>query len=325
MTVPEQKWNTLPKIELHCHLDGSLSRDYLTRMLGREVAETEVQVQEDCGSLKEYLEKFDLPLQCLRRAEQFEEAGYDLLQSVSAEQVRYMEVRFAPQISAGDGLSVEQILEALLKGLARGKKDFGVESNVIVCAMRHMPEEINLAMIRSAREFLGKGVCAADLAGDEKAFPMAQFLNLFGEVRRMGMPFVIHAGECGSVQNIVDAVECGARRIGHGISMYRDPAVRKLCLERRIGIEMCPVSNMQTKAIENPAEYPIREYLREGLLATLNTDNRTVSNTTLTREIGFVQEHYELTEEEIHVLMRNAIEVSFAADDVKQRLWKMMP
>lgn len=321
----DQEWRSLPKIELHCHLDGSLSRDYLSRMLNREVKEEEVQVRDDCGSLKEYLEKFALPLQCLRTAQQFQEAGYDFLRTAAEENVQYVEVRFAPQFSVQKDLSVFHILESLLKGLEQGKKEWGVESNVIVCAMRHLPEEENLAMIRSAREFLGEGVCAADLAGDEKAYPMSGFRQLFDEVRKLGMPFVIHAGECGSVQNILDAVECGAKRIGHGISMYRDEEARRLCLARHIGIEMCPISNLQTKAIRNAAEYPVREYVRQGLLVSVNTDNRTVSNTSLTREIRFICENYGVTREEILTMMKNAIETSFAKDEVRHRLWKMLP
>lgn len=325
MRVFDHEWKKMPKVELHCHLDGSLSRSYMSRILNREVTEEEIQVQDDCESLKEYLEKFDLPLQCLRTVEQFREAGKDLVRTVAREEVKYLEVRFAPQFSTSENLSVEQILEALLEGLAWGKTELGVESNVIVCAMRHLSDRENITMIRSAREFFGAGVCAVDLAGDEKMYPMTQFLNLFEQVKKLEMPFVIHAGECGSVQNIVDAVACGARRIGHGISMFRDPKARKLCLDRKIGIEMCPISNLQTKAIRDPADYPIKSYLEQGLLTTVNTDNRTVSHTSLTRELCFVRDHYGIAEEEIGVLMRNAVEVSFAADEVKDRLLKLMP
>ena len=154
-------------------------------------------------------------------------------------------------------------------------------------------------MIKKAREFLGNGVCAADLAGNEAAFPMSQFVDLFTEVKKMGMPFTIHAGECGSVQNILDAVDCGAGRIGHGIAMRGNKDVMKLCRERHIGIEMCPISNLQTKAVKSMAEYPMREFLDEGLCVTINTDNRTVSGTSLDKEIAFVQENYGITEEEI--------------------------
>lgn len=178
-------------------------------------------------------------------------------------------------------------------------------------------------MIRHAREFLGEGVCAADLAGDEAAYPMEGFLELFGEVKKMDMPFTIHAGECGSAKNIKEAVEVGASRIGHGIAMREDPEARCLCRERQIGIEMCPVSNLQTKAVPDRREYPMNLFLEERLLVTVNTDNRTVSGTTVTDELKFIQKNYGIKDEEIFRMMKNAVEVSFADDAVKGRLLRL--
>ena len=142
----------------------------------------------------------------------------------------------------------------------QGKTEFGIDYGVIVCAMRHESEGANRRMLKAAREFLGNGVCAADLAGNEAAFPMSLFMELFGEVRRLEMPFTIHAGECGSVQNILDAVQCGASRIGHGIALRGQKEAIAFCRDRQIGIEMCPLSNMQTKAVKDPAEYPIQDF-----------------------------------------------------------------
>ena len=201
-----EKLRSMPKVELHCHLDGSLSQTFISRELGREVDLTELQVAYGCRSLKEYLEKFDLPIRCLQTEKSVREAGYDFIRSVAAENMKYVEVRFAPLFSAHEGFSTEQVIEALLTGLEDGRKDFGTESNVIVCAMRHQPEEKNLAMFKAARTFLGEGVCCGDLAGDEAAWPMKNFVRLFGEAKKLGLPFVIHAGECGSAENIREAV-----------------------------------------------------------------------------------------------------------------------
>ena len=201
-----EKLRSMPKVELHCHLDGSLSQTFISRELGREVDLTELQVAYGCRSLKEYLVKFDLPIRCLQTEKSVREAGYDFIRSVAAENMKYVEVRFAPLFSAHEGFSTEQVIEALLTGLKDGRKDFGTESNVIVCAMRHQPEEENLAMFKAARSFLGEGVCCGDLAGDEAAWPMKNFVHLFGEAKKLGLPFVIHAGECGSAENIREAV-----------------------------------------------------------------------------------------------------------------------
>ena len=151
---------------------------------------------------------------------------------------------------------------------------------------------------------------------------MKDFRNLFAEVKRMEIPFTLHAGECGSVENIVESVEAGARRIGHGIALRGEKEAIAFCREKGIALEMCPISNMQTKAVERKEEYPIREFLDAGLKVTINTDNRTVSNTTIAKEMEFVQENYGIADDELRQVTENAIEASFANDDVKQMLWK---
>ena len=273
----------LPKVELHCHLDGSLSQEFIEKRLGRSVKKEELSVSDDCTSLAEYLEKFDMPCQCLKDEEGLEEAGYDVLKSMSREHVCYAEIRFAPLFSETESMSCKRAMEALIKGLERGKQDFNIEYGVIACAMRHIGEEENWRMIRAARELLGSGVCGADLAGAEASYPMSQFMNLFENTRKIGMPFTIHAGECGSVDNITDAVNVGAKRIGHGIAMRGHEDVIRELAEKKIGIEMCPISNLQTKAVSGAEFYPIREFLDHGVRVTVNTDNRTVSNTTMTK------------------------------------------
>lgn len=320
MTTDELR--KLPKIELHCHLDGSLSREFFERRLGREVKETELQVEKDCRNLAEYLAKFRLPLECLKDAEAFREAGYDILRTMSGENVRYAEIRFAPLSSVSEELTVPRMLEALFEGLESGKRSYHIDYNVIVCAMRHESEEKNYAMFRAAREFLGAGVCAADLAGAEAQYPMSEFMELFGKVKKLGMPFTIHAGECGNAENIADAVRAGAARIGHGIAMQGKGDVQELVKSKGVGIEMCPISNLQTKAVKSPADYPLREFLDRELLVTLNTDNRTVSGTSLTRELEFIRETYGIRDEEIVRCMKNAVQVSFADDGLKERLYR---
>ena len=314
----------LPKVELHCHLDGSLSQGFVEKRLGRPVGKEELSVSDDCTSLAEYLEKFDLPGQCLRDEEGLEEAGYDVLRSMKQENVIYSEIRFAPLLSETEDMNCNKVIEAVLKGLERGKKDFGIEFGLIVCAMRHHSEEMNWRMIRTAREYLGSGVCAADLAGAEASYPMSEFKNLFQNTHKIGMPFTIHAGECGSAQNIIDSVEAGARRIGHGIAMRGHSDLIKELAKKGIGIEMCPISNLQTKAVAGTEEYPIREFLNGGLKVTVNTDNRTVSDTTMTKELEFIQNTYGIQDDEIYLLMKNAADVAFAEDYVKDKLYRIM-
>ena len=322
MTTEELR--RLPKIELHCHLDGSLSREFLESRTGRSILPEELSVTDDCKSLAEYLEKFDLPCACLRDEEGLEGAGYDVLKTMSYENVCYAEIRFAPLLSVTENMGVNRVIEALLRGLERGKKEFGIDYNVITCAMRHHTQEANYQMIRIAREYLGDGVCAADLAGAEAQYPMNEFMELFEQTKRLGMPFTIHAGECGNVQNIADAIAVGAGRIGHGIAMRGNEGIQKMVRDAGVGVEMCPISNHQTKAVESSREYPLREFLEAGLLVSINTDNRTVSNTSMTEELEFIQKTFGIGDEEIRQLMRNAAKTAFVDEEMRERLYQRL-
>lgn len=322
--MTREELTILPKVELHCHLDGSLSKEFIEHRLGRTVSQSELSVSDDCRSLNEYLEKFALPGKCIMDETGLRKAGYDVLKSMKKENVCYAEIRFAPLLSETPEMKCSKVIEALLEGLEKGKRDLGVEYGLITCAMRHHSQEDNFRMIRTAREYLGEGVCAADLAGAESLYPMSEFMELFRKTKEIGMPFTLHAGECGSVQNILDSVEAGAGRIGHGIAMKGHTQVQKELQKKGIGIEMCPISNLQTKAVESTKDYPMREFLDTGLKVTVNTDNRTVSNTTLTKELEFVQKTYGITDEEVHLMMKNAVDVAFADDAVKDRILKKL-
>ncbi len=318
--MTKEELRKLPKIELHCHLDGSLSREFIESRLRRKVEDKELRVSEECGSLSEYLGKFVLHIACLQDEEGLTGAGIDILKTMSGENVRYAEIRFDPIACGAEGMGIKSAIEALLKGIDAGKHKFGVACQVIVCAMRHYSEEQNMEMIRTAREFLGAGVCAVDLAGAEEVYPMSAFMSLFEQVKKLGMPYTIHAGECGSAENIIDAVKAGAGRIGHGIAMRCRDDVQKLVRDAGVGVEMCPISNLQTKAVRGPEEYPLREFLDRGLTVTINTDNRTVSGTSLTRELAFIQEMYGVSDAEILLCMKNAAAVSFAGDELREEM-----
>lgn len=275
----------LPGIELHCHLDGSLPLETVRKITGKQdIREEDLRADARCRNLREYLTRFDLPLEGMQTREGLETAAEDFLRSLAGDGVRYVEVRFAPMLSGKRGLDCRQVLESVLTGLSRGQKAVGIRWQVIVCAMRHQDPETNLAMMRCAREFLGQGVCALDLAGDEAAYPAREFRPLFAQAEKMDFPFTIHAGECGSLENVREAVEMGARRLGHGIALRGDAGLQQRIRDLGIGIEMCPTSNFQTRAA-GYGDYPLEEFLRAGLLVSVNTDNRTVSGTTLTEEL----------------------------------------
>ena len=317
----------LPKLDLHCHLDGSMRPQTVRTLLAEqgifmpeEALQKELQVSIDCTSLTEYLQRFDIPIQCLQTGRGLKLAVFDLLGNAARENVRYLEVRFAPMFCLEKGLTCGQVIESVLAGIAQAQEKWNIHASVIVCAMRHHSVETNLQMIHCAREYLGQGVCALDLAGDESSFPTREQRELFRAAKQLDMPFTIHSGECGSVENVREAIELGAKRLGHGIALQQDTGLMELCRKSRIGIEMCPTSNFQTKAISSWEEYPLERFLDEGLLATINTDNRTVSDTTVTKELFKVSERLGFERERIVQLQRNAIEISFAEDGLKHRL-----
>ena len=310
----------LPKIELHCHLDGSISQDCLEFLLERKITPDDLQVDDCCDSLSTYLKKFSLPLSAIQTYDGLKAAAFDVIRQASEENVQYMEIRFAPLLSVSENLSAEHVMEAVIRGIHEGYRHYGVYAQIIVCAMRHHTSADNFSLLPLVSRHLGKGVCALDLAGDEAKYPMSKFTSLFAEAKRYGIPFTIHAGECGSVNNVIRAVRCGASRIGHGIALRGHSSEITFCKDMGIGIEMCPISNMQTKAIPDKRKYPLREFLDSGLLVTINTDNRTVSNTSLTRELQWIQKEYGIEDSEILQMQMNAIDVSFAPEHIKRAL-----
>lgn len=320
--MTREQLRKMPKVDLHCHLDGSLPVSMVSKLLNREVSSSELQVEKDCRNLAQYLEKFELPLTCLQTVQGLSIAAFEFMKSLVDEGIVYVEVRFAPLLSIQEGLSCREIIEAVLEGMEKGKQAFGISYGVIACAMRHHSEEDNLDMLTIAKEYLGNGICGVDLAGNEAAYPMHEFTSLFEKARQLGLPYTIHAGECGSVENVVDAVSCGAKRIGHGIALRGHKEAQELCKTKEIGIELCPTSNFQTKAVLCVEEYPIREFMDKGLLVTVNTDNRTVSNTTITQELEFIQTQFQVSDEEVIQLQKNAVKVSFATPQVKEELLK---
>ncbi len=319
-----QELINLPKIELHCHMDGSLPKSFFERRLGRQVEDNELQVSKDCTSLAEYLEKFDLPIQCLNSSEALYEGARDFILDLHKENVVYVEVRFAPLQHITDNLSTTEVIEAALKGLEEGKRLTGMEYGLIVCCMRHHDQEANEKLLEDTLPFLGKGVCAVDLAGGEVPFPMSMFMTLFAKAKDMGFPMTIHAGECGYAPNIKDSVSIGAKRIGHGIAMTGNEEIKNLCKENDVALEVCPISNIQTKAVDSPENYPLREFIEDGLTVTINTDNRTVSGTALWKEYEWIQSQYNITDEELKKMIRDAMLHSFATEETKNKILQIL-
>lgn len=322
------KIKTMPKTDLHCHLDGSISLASIRRLAEQNHKPLEMedarllhmlQVPKECESLKEYLECFALPLQYLTTPQNFETAAFQLMADAAGEQVMYQEIRFAPSMSMSGEVSAEVMLARVQKGISLAQEEFHMKGNVILIFMRHEPLDHNLALFEQLKGNYQKTFCAIDVAGDEAGFPLEGQRELFIEAKKAGIPFTIHAGECGSVENIDQALELGASRIGHGIALNQSRELRKYCQQEQIGIEMCPTSNLQTKAIGSLEEYPVSMFMEEGLAVSVNTDNRMVSGTSVTKELQLIKESFSIQPE---AFIENGINTSFADAEVKEWMKK---
>lgn len=269
-----------------------------------------LQVEPDCRNLGEYLQKFDLPLQVLQTEETICLGVYFLVKRLSQDGLVYAEIRFAPQLHLSRGLTQQQVVAAAVKGLERGIEEFGLPAQLILCCMRgDSNREANLETVRVAKEFLHRGVCAVDLAGNEAAYPTADFADIFRLARELGVPFTIHAGEAAGPESIHQALFLGAKRIGHGVRAAEDEKL--LPHLTQMPLELCFTSNLQTKAVASEKEYPIKYLLAQGIPVTVNTDNMTVSGTSLRKEYRLLQEKLGLSADTLLTLARNAASAAF--------------
>lgn len=312
------------KIDLHLHLDGSLPAGTIFRLAEKDgirlAARTEEElvpyltVKRDCRDLNEYLRCFEIPLMVLQTAENLEIAAYELGRELKKKGLSYAEIRFAPQLHGKNGMTQEEAVQAVIAGLHRAMEESGdaICLQAILCCMRgDGAHEANLETVRAAAKFLGKGVVAADLAGAEGLYPTGDYEEEFILARNLGVPVTIHAGEADGPESIWKALEFGAVRIGHGVRAIEDERLMKELVCRGIPLEMCPTSNLQTKAVEKLSEYPLREYLRRGIKVTVNSDNMTVSDTWVGNEFVLLSKEYGLTEAEAELLYQNAEAAEF--------------
>lgn len=313
-------------IELHLHLDGSLSPDMarrLARLGGQELDCTDdelvsrLSASEGCRDLNEYLEKFDFPCSLLQTRKQLSAAVSMLRQELERDGVIYAEIRFAPQKHCERGLSQREVVRAAAEGLAGP----GTEANLVLCCMRGDDNhDQNLETVLAAAEFLGSGVVALDLAGAEALFPTSDFAGIFALVRELGVPFTIHAGEAAGPESVRMALSFGASRIGHGVRAAEDPALLAELAKRGVACEICPTSNLNTCVFDDNSDVPLRKLLAAGVPVSISSDNRAVSRTGALREMRAMVEAHHLTADEVRRILLSSIDAAFAPDETKARL-----
>ncbi|WP_168119079.1 adenosine deaminase [Paenibacillus sp. HB172176] len=331
MATLTERMKALPKIDLHVHLDGSVKPELIMELAaeqGKKLPTSNpeellrfMQADAHCDSLARYLETFHFVVGFLQTAEALEKAALQLVEQAAEQNIIYIEVRYAPQLHREQGLTIDEVLEAVLKGLREGERKYDVTARCIAICLRGHSEEQNLEVIEAASRYLNRGVVAVDLAGSEADYPPEQFEKVFELAKQLHLPITIHAGEAGGAGNVGTAVNrLGAGRIGHGVRVMENPDMLELVRALQIPLELCPASNIQTKAIESWEQYPFRELFDQGVKVTVNTDNLTVSNTNLTKEFEALQSRFRFTDEELCRIVRNAIDAVFLQDEEKAEL-----
>lgn len=323
-----EKLNRLPKIELHLHLDGSVRPETMYELLkdqvegiGFEEFREQVSITGECKSLNEYLEKFALPGSVMQSEENLDRITFELLEDLHFQNVKYVEIRFAPYLHMNGGLDFDGVMESVIRGMKKGMEKYPIKANLILIGMRHESPEKILELVKNGSVYLNKGVVGIDLAGNEQDFPPELHKKAINLADELGYKITIHAGETGIEKNIkTSIVDLKAKRIGHGTAAIKDKDIMDLILEEKVFLEMCPISNIQTKAIENFRDYPIRAYMDYGIKPTINTDNMTVSNTKLTREYKLLMDDLNFSLDDIKELILNSVDASFLSVEEKEKL-----
>lgn len=313
-------------IDLHLHLDGSLSVANVKELAKLQNIEIPndlkelislLKVSDDCRDLNDYLTKFSFPCSLLQTKEAIALAIYNLKEELKDYGLMYVEIRFAPQKHTEKGLSQRDVVMAAIEGSKRSS----LKSNIILCMMRGNDNfEENYETIEVAKEFLNKGVCAIDLAGAESLFKTCTFEPLFTKANEYNIPLTIHAGEADGPESIKDAIRFGAKRIGHGVRCLEDSALSEYIKKENILLETCPISNLNTSIYQQIHEFPIKEFLNRGIKITINTDNISVSNGILWKVFNNLNSSFNLSIEELRTLLLNAANGAFCDEKTKENM-----
>jgi adenosine deaminase len=301
--IPLSLIERLPKTDLHCHLDGSLRLDTvidLARQQGVKLPTFDrkglfdmLYAGEHVASLDDYLRAFDITLSVMQREDALERIAYELAEDAHRENVRYLEVRYSPLLHVREGLRPAQVVEAVLRGLRAAKRELGIRYGVILCAIRSQPAEQSLRIAELCVAFKNRGVVGFDLAGSEINNPAKVHRAAFQLVIDNNINCTAHAGESFGPDSVHQAIhKCGAHRIGHGTRLVESGDLLNFVNDHRIPLEVCPSSNVQTRAAASWEAHPVDFYVDYGLRITINTDNRLMSDTTASKELHLCHKHF---------------------------------
>jgi adenosine deaminase len=301
--LPFELIEKLPKTDLHCHLDGSLRLDTIVELAKQQHVKLPtfdrgelfrlIYAGDVCNSLEDYLKAFDITLSVMQTEEALERTAYELAADAWKENVRYIEVRYSPLLHQRNGLRLTTVVEAVLRGLRAAKRELGIRYGVILCGIRSMTPETSIRIAELCVAFKNRGVVGFDLAGAEVNNPAKLHRQAFQLVIDNNINCTAHAGEAFGPDSVAQAIhKCGAHRIGHGTRLVENGDLLNYVNDHRIPLEVCPSSNLQTKAALGWETHPVDFFVDYGLRVTVNTDNRLITDTTVTKELYLCHKHY---------------------------------
>lgn len=323
----------LAKTELHCHLDGSLSLEairHLAKMADINLPESDQELKEkvtapeSCESLLDYLATFDFIRPLLQTKEALAYAAYDVARQAALENVIYIEVRFAPELSLDGGLTVPETLEAVCQGLRQAQEDYGIMAKALVCGMRQSDPILTSWILDEADQVLDKDFVGFDFAGDEHNYSPEAIKPLIRQVQSYKRPLTLHAGECGCPAYLAQSIAMGIKRNGHATILAHEPDLLDYFVQKGVTGELCLTSNLQTKAAPTIEDFPYLKMKAAGAKISINTDNRTVSDTTLTKEYRLYHHYFGTDKADFYHHNKTAIEASFASPEEKEALLKRL-
>lgn len=314
----------LPKVELHLHLDCSLSYKVVSRLqpsITEQEYERAFKSPRKCRDLAECLTYAAPAVKLMQTEESLRLVVEDAFEQLAADRVIYAELRFAPLLHLEQGLALEKVVESVDQAVKKCIENTGIEARIILCTLRHYTGEQSMQTARVAKQFRGTRVAALDIAGDEAAFPLAPHKPAYDYARECGVFLTAHAGEAAGAASVWETLrELAPSRIGHGVRSVEDPGLIEVLKQRDIHLEVCPGSNVQTNLCETLKDHPVDRLARAGVPLSINTDCRTMTFTTLNREYRDLERVFAWDETDFLRCNLAAIRAAFIPEEIKRRL-----
>ena len=322
MEIDTKIINAMPKTDLHVHLDGSVRLSTLIDLARKQNVDLPTSNTDGlkkilvpglkCKNLEDYLRPFDIVLSVLQDEEALYRVAFELAEDAAKENVWYMEVRYSPILHTKKGMKLPNIIDAVLAGLRKAEKKYEIKTGVLVCGMRNISPESSIMLADLSVAYKNRGVVGFDLAGIEESYPAKHHREAFYRILNNNINTTAHAGEAYGPESIHQAIHyCGAHRIGHGTRLLEDGDLLNYVNDHRIPMEICLTSNVQTRATPSYEKHPLKFYYDFGLRVTINTDNRLISNTTVTRELGLATKYANLNINDLKTIIVSGFKSAF--------------